>query len=349
MRLYNVALIQQQTRVIVNPKDRDKIIQENVDRILELLDWTFLRLGSVKLAVFSEYGIIGQYRPRSVDEWIALAETIPGEVTERIGKKARERGCFIAGNLFERDDDWPGRFFNTSFIVSPEGEVILKYRKHNGPNNLNTTYTGPGDIYTDYIKLYGEDGFFPVVDTEIGRLACLTCTDVFYPEVARCLALQGAEVLIHCTAEPDGPDGDIWDSMRRCRAYENLCYFLSVNAGAFVGSNRPAAGYRGMTQVIDHFGKIQSIVSHPGEAVVTGKVDLDYVRWERTRLPESGHVMNALAEIRSDLFSSFYAKAKRWPNDGWADQKIQSVHETRALGREIIERLIKEGNLVPPE
>ncbi len=146
MRLYNVALIQQQTRVIVNPKDRDKIIQENVDRILELLDWTFLRLGSVKLAVFSEYGIIGQYRPRSVDEWIALAETIPGEVTERIGKKARERGCFIAGNLFERDDDWPGRFFNTSFIVSPEGEIILKYRKHNGPNNLNTTYTGPGDI-----------------------------------------------------------------------------------------------------------------------------------------------------------------------------------------------------------
>src|SRR3989337_771879 len=100
MKPYRVALIQQQTRVIVNPKGRDEIIRENLDRIFELLDWTFLRLGDARLAVFSEYGIIGQYRPRSVDEWLALAETIPGEVTDRIGKKAKERGCYIAANLY---------------------------------------------------------------------------------------------------------------------------------------------------------------------------------------------------------------------------------------------------------
>lgn len=91
MKPYRVALIQQQTRIIVDPEKRDEIIRENLDRIFELLDWTFLRLGGVKLAAFSEYGIIGQYRPRSVAQWLALAETIPGEVTERIGQKARER------------------------------------------------------------------------------------------------------------------------------------------------------------------------------------------------------------------------------------------------------------------
>ncbi|MFQ5542435.1 MAG: nitrilase-related carbon-nitrogen hydrolase, partial [Candidatus Binatia bacterium] len=200
MKPYGVALIQQQTRVIVDTKQRDEIIHANLDRIFELIDWTLLRLGNVKLVAFSEYGIIGQYRPRSVEEWLPLAETIPGEVTERIGKKARERSCYITGNLYERDNDWPGRLFNTSFIVSPEGKVILKYRKNNGPNNLNTTYTGPGDVYSEYIKRYGEDSMFPVAETEIGRLACLNCTDLVFPEMARCLALRGAEVLIHLTA-----------------------------------------------------------------------------------------------------------------------------------------------------
>ncbi|OGQ52675.1 MAG: hypothetical protein A3I10_06140 [Deltaproteobacteria bacterium RIFCSPLOWO2_02_FULL_57_26] len=349
MKPYRVALIQQQTRVIVNPKGRDEIIRENLDRIFELLDWTFLRLGDARLAVFSEYGIIGQYRPRSVDEWLALAETIPGEVTDRIGKKAKERGCYIAANLYERDDEWPGRLFNTSFIVSPEGKVILKYRKNNGPNNLNTLYTGPGDIYSEYVKRYGEDSMFPVVDTEIGRLGCLTCTDVVFPEVARCLALRGAEVLIHCTSEPYAPEGEAWDVLRQARAYENLCYFLSVNAGAFVGSNRPTAGYRGMSQIVDYLGRVQSTSTAPGEAVVTGTIDLNSLRWERTRMPDSGHVWNFLIELRSDLYASVYAKARRWPNDGWHNRKLQSTSETRALARQIIERLIREGNLIPPE
>lgn len=349
MKPYRVALIQQQTRVIVDPKTRNEIVKENLDRIFELLDWTFLRLGGVKLAAFSEYGIIGQYRPRSVDQWLELAETIPGEVTEQIGKKAQQHGCYVAGNLYERDEEWSGRLFNTSFIVSPEAKVILKYRKNNGPNNLNTTYTGPGDIYSEYIKRYGEDAMFPVVDTEIGKLACLTCTDVVFPEMARCLALRGAEVLVHCTSEPVAPEGDAWDVLRRARAYENLCYFLSINAGAFLGSNRPTSGYRGMTQIIDYVGKVQSLTTAPGESVVTGTIDIDNLRWERTRMANTGHVWNFLIELRSDLYSSVYAKAKRWPNDGWREKKLQSTDETRALAQQIIERLIREGNLARPE
>jgi predicted amidohydrolase len=349
MKPYRVALIQQQTRVIVDPTTREQVLHENLSRIFELLDWTFLRLGAVKLAAFSEYGLIGQYRPRSVDQWLELAETIPGEVTERIGMKARERGCYIAGNLYERDDAWPGRLFNTSFIVSPEGKVILKYRKNNGPNNLNTIYTGPGDVYSEYVKRYGEDSMFPVVDSEIGKLACLTCTDVVFPEMARCLALRGAEVLIHCTSEPVAPEGEAWDTLRRARAYENLCYFLSVNAGAFVGSNRPASGYRGMTQIVDYTGHVQSLTSAPGEAVVTGTVDLNNLRWDRTRMTDTGHVWNFLIELRSDLYSGVYAKAKRWPNDGWKDKKLEGTEETRALARNTIERLMREKNLIPPD
>lgn len=350
MKPYKVALIQQETQVIVDPKQRDAIVKKNVDRVLELIDYSVARLGPVKLATYSEYGIIGQYRPRSVDEWLALAETVPGDVTEIFGKKARATGMYIAGNVYERNPDWPGRMFNTSFIVSPEnGEVILKYHKHNGPNNLNTTYTGPGDVYTEYVEKYGEDALFPVVDTEIGRLACMSCTDIVFPEMARAFGLKGAEILIHPTAEPYAPEGPTWDALRRARAYENFCYLLSTNCGAFIGSNRPAAGYRGASQVISPMGDILGEVAGQGEAVITATIDIDRLRMQRTAKPESGHVWNSLVSLRADLFATIYKNANRWPNDGFAETPIQSTFETRKLAGEIIEDLIERKLLIRPE
>lgn len=346
IRPYKAALIQQETHVIVDPKDRDHVIEKNVDRILELLQWTFNRVGEVRLAAFSEYGIIGQFRPRSVDEWIELAETIPGPVTDRLAEKARQLGVFLVGNLYERDETWPGRLFNTNFIIDPNGEIILKYRKNNGPNNLNTVYTGPGDVYTEYTERYGELSMFPVVDTEIGVLGTLTCTDIIFPEMARALALQGAEVLIHPTAEPWSDVDAKWDVFRQSRAYENLSYLLSVCAGAFLGSDRPRFGYRGHSQIVDHMGNVVSIAAGPGEAVCVGTVDVDAVREVRTRKPgASGHEWNQLVELRTDLFAEVYRRAGRWPNDGFADHLIKSTDETREIARTMIDRLVESGHL----
>jgi hypothetical protein len=79
------------------------------------------------------------------------------------------------------------------------------------------------------------------------------------------------------------------------------------------------------------------------------KLDRNNLRWERTRMTDSGHVWNFLIELRSDLYANVYAKAKRWPNDGWADKKLQGTDETRKMAGQIIERLVKQGNLVRPE
>jgi len=59
--------------------------------------------------------------------------------------------------------------------------------------------------------------------------------------------------------------------------------------------------------------------------------------------------LSRIFELRSDLYASVYAKAKRWPNDGWADKKLQGTQETRKMAGEIIERLVKQGNLVRPK
>ncbi|TDQ01508.1 nitrilase-related carbon-nitrogen hydrolase [Labedaea rhizosphaerae] len=343
---YKAALIQQETRVIVDPKDRDDIIDQNLNRIFELLQWTFNRVGEVRLGMISEYSIIGQYRPRDVDEWLALAETIPGPVTDRIAEQCRRLGVYFMGNLYERDDSWPGRLWNTNFIIDPNGEIILKYRKNNGPNNLNTVYTGPGDVYTEYTERYGNLSMFPVVDTEIGVLGTLTCTDIIFPEMSRALALQGAEVLLHPTAEPWSDVDAKWDIFRRSRAYENLAYFLSCCAGAFVGSDRPRNGYRGHSQIIDHLGNQVSVAAGSGEAVCVGTIDVDAIREIRTKKPtESGHEWNQLVELRTDLFAEVYRQAGRWPNDGWKDSLLRSTKETRQLAREIIDKLVGTGKL----
>jgi hypothetical protein len=107
-------------------------------------------------------------------------------------------------------------------------------------------------------------------------------------------------------------------------------------------------GYRGMSQIISFDGRVQSVVPHPGESVVTGTIDIHNLRRQRTFVPESGHVKNSLALIRSDLYAPVYAAAKRWPNDGWADEKIESITEPRQLAKRIIDTLIQEGNVVPP-
>jgi predicted amidohydrolase len=346
---YKAALIQHETQVIVDPKDRDAIVEQNLERILTLIQWTFNRVGEVRLAAFSEYGIIGQFRPRSVEEWLELAEPVPGPVTDRIGEEAERLGVYVVGNIYERDDSWPGRLFNTTFIVSPEREVIHKYRKINGPNNLNTIYTGPGDVYSEYTERYGDMSMFPVVDTEIGVLGTLVCTDIIFPEMARALALQGAEVLIHPTAEPWSDVDQKWDVFRRARAHENMAYFLSVCAGAFLGSDRPRCGYRGHSQVVDYNGNVLSVAAGPGEAVCVGTVDIEAQRELRTRRPgPSGHEWNQLVELRTELFAEVYRRAGRWPNDGWADRLLGSTAETRELAREIIDRLVDEGRLKEP-
>ena len=101
----------------------------------------------------------------------------------------------MAGNTFELDPDWPGRVFNTSFIIDERGEVILKYRKHN--DAFVPVNTHPGDVYTQFVERYGEDALFPVVDTSIGRLACMTCYDVAIPRGGSMSCAEGSRGADH--------------------------------------------------------------------------------------------------------------------------------------------------------
>ena len=117
-----------------------------------------------------------------------LAEPIPGPSTEFYGKLAKDLGVVIVTSLFERRA--PGLYHNTAVVIEKDGSIAGKYRKMHIPDDpayYEKFYFTPGDL-----------GFNPI-QTSVGKLGVLVCWDQWYPEAARLMALQGADILIYPT------------------------------------------------------------------------------------------------------------------------------------------------------
>lgn len=156
-----------------------------------------------------------------------LAETIPGPSTGFYGELAAKFKVVLVTSLFEKRA--PGLYHNTAVVFDTDGTMAGKYRKMHIPDDpayYEKFYFTPGDI-----------GFKPI-QTSLGKLGVLVCWDQWYPEAARLMALQGAEVLIYPTAigweSSDTPDEkkrqlDAWVISQRGHAVANGLPVISVN------------------------------------------------------------------------------------------------------------------------
>ncbi|MBI3047709.1 MAG: nitrilase [Acidobacteria bacterium] len=280
-----------------NPVNRDQM-RRNTDRLLSMVDSAVAGSAPflpVRLIVFPEFAHAAPVFA-TVDELIEkLAVRIPNEHTERFVAKAREHGVYIQmGSMLESDARWPGRVFNTSCLVGPEG-ILYRYRK------VNTWI--PYEVHSSPHDLDGYDEpLFPVADTSIGRLGCAICYDWLFPEALRQLAASGAEVLIRVSAymDPWGATEPMnwWTVVNRCRALENIAYVVAANQGASL-RNYPPYSWPGGSQIIDFDGRPLAEASPgPGERIVTAPIDISALRHERqTRV---GHHM--LAHLRTDAY-----------------------------------------------
>ena len=118
-----------------------------------------------------------------------LAETIPGPSTEYFGDLAKRLGIVLVLSLFEKRA--PGLYHNTAVVIEKDGSIAGKYRKMHIPDDpcfYEKFYFTPGDL-----------GFRPI-QTSVGSLGVLVCWDQWYPEAARLMALNGAQLLIYPTA-----------------------------------------------------------------------------------------------------------------------------------------------------
>ena len=162
----------------------------------------------------------------SVDNF-DLAEPIPGPSTKLFGELAKQFGVVIVTSLFEKRA--PGLYHNTAVVLEKDGSIAGTYRKMHIPDDpayYEKFYFTPGDL-----------GFHPI-QTSVGRLGVMVCWDQWYPEAARLMALQGAEILIYPTAigyeSSDTPEEQqrqrmAWQTVQRGHAVANGLPVVTVN------------------------------------------------------------------------------------------------------------------------
>jgi deaminated glutathione amidase len=342
---FNITVVQPRVRPVFKgttaPLRRDAI-RENLDRACHHV-LTAARDTRSRVVVFPEFFLHGFQMGRSNQDWIDASVRIPGPETEALGKVAKEGRCYVAGMLYDVIDDFPGRFWNTAVIIDPQGKVALTYRKL----YAMTGKTRPGDVYDQYIRKYGgPESLFPVLRTPYGNLGALVCYDINFPEVSRCLALNGAEILLHISSEGRSgyhlPDGG-WELARRVRAYENMAYLAMSNCGPFIDSDGPEDRSHGHSQIIDFNGKVLNMAESAGETHITAEIDIEALRRRRARAS-----LNFLAELAPQIHAPIYAAAQAWPVNRWDSKPMEGVAENRAVEAEVIRRMTANGVLTAP-
>ena len=330
-KTYHVALCQTDFR---NPARREEM-SENTGRMLAMMEQAvrgYEPFHEVRLVVFPEFAHAAPIYPTAEELLERLALPVENEHIERVADAARRLRCWVqTGSFLEIDPAWPDAVFNTTLLISPEGDVASRYRKTH-PWIPWEVHASPHDL-----EGYDEDPF-PVVETELGRLGVATCYDWLFPEVTRELAVKGCEVLIRISAYMD-PWGatepmDWWTVINRARAIENCAYVVACNQGAADG-RYPPFSWPGGSMAVDFDGRILAQASPgPGERIVVAPIGIETLREARER--RQGHAF--LAHRRTELYRaqtepSFPPRPEK--NDRTVEGLDAAIRETkRRLGGE---------------
>ncbi|MDR2774964.1 MAG: carbon-nitrogen hydrolase [Tannerella sp.] len=211
-----------------------------------------------------------------------LAETIPGPSTERFGKLAKELKVVIVASLFEKRA--PGLYHNTAVVFEKDGSIAGKYRKMHIPDD-------PA-YYEKFYFTPGDSGFEPI-KTSVGKLGVLVCWDQWFPEAARLMTLNGADLLIYPTAigwesSDDNAEKcrqqDAWQTVQRGHAVANGLHVVTVNrVGCETDTSGQTNGIRfwGHSFVCGPQGEI--IAQLPDDKEDVTVVEIDIKRSEQVR------------------------------------------------------------------
>ena len=255
----------------------------------------------LRLVVLPEYVFTGFPMGETTTAWSAKAALeIEGPEYRSLGAIARAADIFLAGNAYEQDPHFSGLYFQTSFVIAPDAEVVLRYRRL-----ISMFSPSPYDVYDRYVSVYGVDALFPVADTEIGRLAAIASEEILYPEIARAHALRGAEVFVHSSSESGSGMATPKGIAKLARATENLAWVVSANTAGIAGVAIPSASTDGGSTVIDHRGLVLAQAGFGESMSAYAEIDLAASRRYRRR----PGMANLLARQPVGLWAEAYAAA----------------------------------------
>ncbi len=251
---------------------------ENLAKMVSRLEQTTAD-GAV-LTVFPECALTG-YCFDSRDQALPFAEAIPGPATGTMAQACAATGGYAVFGMLESDGD---RLFNAAVLVGSDG-VIGSYRK------IHLPYLGI-DRFTDY-----GDRPFAVHEAGDLRVGMNICYDASFPEAARCLALQGADLIVLPTNWPPGSQCTAASAINT-RALENGVYYLAVNRVG-VENGFPFIGH---SRIADTTGATIADAASTEEEILYADIDLARARNKHYVRVPGLHEIDRLADRRPHLY-----------------------------------------------
>lgn len=324
----------------------------NLRHIAHLIDVAVLHSMElpVRLIAIAEGAIQGF--PDEYHDWdpVAYARSgaidIPGPETDVLSEKAVKWGAYLIGQAKARMPEFPDRFFNVAFIIDPQGKIIHQHHK-NVVFTLEHTTT-PHDIYDQWVAMFGDgiDAFFPVARTPIGNIGANICMEGNFPEMARGLALNGAEIIYRPSSAENKVSLGIWEIQNRARAIDNNCYVIAPNTGHIFMDDDRTEGFMtgGRSMIVDYRGQLLHLNPKTGDAFVGAPINIDALRQHRSQATH----MNWTPHLKTEVIRAIYQKAI-WPKNLAASEAPKRRDAMREVFYRTVERLTADGVFVKTE
>ncbi|MBI4952415.1 MAG: acyltransferase [Myxococcales bacterium] len=220
--------------------------------------------------------------PSQDARWYDAAEPIPGPTTEVMQELARQYQMALVVPLYEREK--AGVYYNSAAVLDADGSYLGKYRKQHIPHTSG--------FWEKYFFKPGNMGY-PVFQTRFAKVGVYICYDRHFPEGARALGLNGAEIVFNPSATVAGLSQYLWKLEQPAHAVANGYFVAASNR---VGTEKPwnLGRFYGSSYVVDPRGNFLSVGSEDKDEIVVADCDLEMIEevrrvWQfyRDRRPET--------------------------------------------------------------
>lgn len=243
---------------------------ENIQKVIPLIEKAAAQ--GAQIISLQELFTSNYFCQSNDDQFFKLAESVPGPSTEALAPVAKKHNVALVLSLFENDN---GAYYNTACVIDADGKYLGKYRKVHIPDDPRNYYS---ELY--YFKP-GDLGFKPF-KTKYATIGVQVCWDQWYPEGARSLALQGAQILFYPTAigwqvggipELGTAENDAWVTVQRGHAISNTVFVAAVNR---TGTENHL-NFWGTSFVADPLGRVLAKASPDKEEILIVPCDLSTI------------------------------------------------------------------------
>ena len=251
-------------------QDLGRLKQYMIDKHVSLIEQAAAQ--QVQVLCLQEL-FYGPYFPAEQNaRWFAMVEKVPEGPTVRLMQElAKKHGMVLIVPVYE--EAMPGVYYNTAAVLERDGTYLGKYRKTHIP------HLEPGFWEKFYFKP-GNTGY-PVFDTSVGKVGVYICYDRHFPEGARALGLNGAELVFNPSATVAGLSEYLWELEQPAHAVANGYFVGAINR---VGWEQPweIGEFYGKSYFCDPRGQIVAQGSRDRDEVIVADLDLDEIRQVRT-------------------------------------------------------------------